>query len=146
MPAAAVVITALAAALLWLRGRLFVVTVEGRSMEPFLRAGQRALARRVPRGGVRAGQVVVITRPELGPAAEIVGWDPGRWMVKRAAAVSGDSVPRVLTDTADTPTVPPGRILVLGDNPAVSLDSRTFGPVPAERVMGVVIRRMRLPV
>ncbi|GAA3441503.1 S26 family signal peptidase [Planomonospora venezuelensis] len=145
MPVAAVLIAALAAALLWLRGRLFVITVEGRSMEPFLRAGQRALVRRVPGGGVRAGQVVVVTRPDLGPAAEIVGWDPGRWMVKRAAAVPGDSVPGVLADTAGAPTVPPGRILVLGDNPAVSLDSRTFGPVPAERVLGVVIRRMRAP-
>ncbi|GIH73966.1 signal peptidase I [Planobispora longispora] len=189
----AAVIAVLAAVLLWLRGRLFVVTVEGRSMEPFLRAGQRALARRAPRGGVRAGQVIVITRPELGSEAEIVGWEPGRWMVKRVAAVSGDPVPAALADATGGPgaaaareldgthgagrtgeadgadgadeareagrtggadgaggahgarAVPPGRILVLGDNPEVSLDSRTFGAVPVERVLGVVIHRMRAP-
>nr|BFE77516.1 hypothetical protein GCM10020093_001170 [Planobispora longispora] len=102
----AAVIAVLAAVLLWLRGRLFVVTVEGRSMEPFLRAGQRALARRAPRGGVRAGQVIVITRPELGSEAEIVGWEPGRWMVKRVAAVSGDPVPAALADATGGPEPP----------------------------------------
>lgn len=46
-----------------LRGRLFVVTVEGASMEPSLRAGDRVMARRVPVSALSRGQVVVLEKP-----------------------------------------------------------------------------------
>lgn len=36
--------------------------------------------------------------------------------------------------------VPPGMFMVLGDNAAWSHDSRVIGCVPAERLLGVVIR------
>ena len=35
-----------------------------------------------------------------------------------------------------------GRILVTGDNPACSTDSRSFGAVPTERMLGLVVSRM----
>jgi len=34
-------------------------------------------------------------------------------------------------------TIPAGKVFVLGDNPHHSLDSRTFGAVPLEQVVGV---------
>jgi signal peptidase I len=38
--------------------------------------------------------------------------------------------------------VPPGRVFVMGDNRADSVDSRTFGPVPLDAVAGQVTFRL----
>jgi type IV secretory pathway protease TraF len=35
--------------------------------------------------------------------------------------------------------IPPGSVYLLGDNAGSSLDSRTFGPVPAGEVVGRVV-------
>lgn len=69
----------------------------------------------------------------------------GRLYIKRAIAVAGDSVPvdRVpsLREIRET-TVPPGALVVLGDNAATCWDSRDYGFVHAEQFVGVVIRRL----
>ena len=62
-------------------------------------------------------------------------------MIKRAVAVPGEPVPEQ-SRLADA-VVPAGRLVVLGDNLPASLDSRGFGYVPAERVLGIVVRRLR---
>ncbi len=63
-------------------------------------------------------------------------------MVKRVAAGPGDPRPAFMPDRGDGsgPVVPTGQLVVLGDNPARSLDSRQIGYVPADRVLGVVLR------
>jgi signal peptidase I len=120
-------------ALVWLRFRLVRVHVHGSSMAPTLAPGARVLVRRVSLRRIRPGQIVVFARPRV----------PGRgWMIKRVLAVPGDVIPR-----RDVPLlwrypgsyVPPGRVVVLGDNPQDSYDSRSFGYVHAESVLGVVI-------
>ncbi|MFI7464785.1 S26 family signal peptidase [Nonomuraea sp. NPDC049646] len=114
-----------------LRVRFVAVTVRGRSMEPTLWHGDRVLVRRSPLDGVRPGQLVVV-------AAE-----PGAsWLVKRVVAVPGDPVPRaVVPALANRPerVVPPGQLVVLGDNRPISFDSRRFGYVPARQLLGVVV-------
>ncbi|MCQ0009633.1 S26 family signal peptidase [Actinomadura madurae] len=42
-------------------------------------------------------------------------------------------------------TVPDGRLLVLGDNPDRSLDSRHYGYLSGDGVLGVVVRRLEPP-
>ena len=130
-----------------LRRRLFVVTVHGASMEPGLADGDKLLARRVtspPGAGLRAGQVVIVEAPVRDPGwawrrGRLAAPDAGGWIVKRVAAVPGDPVPAGL---APGRRVPDGRLLLLGDNPAASIDSRELGFVPADRVLGVMVRRL----
>jgi signal peptidase I len=120
--------------LYYLRRTYLVVTVSGRSMEPTLWAGDRLLVRRVPISVVRRGQIVVFGSDSA-----------GKWIVKRVLAVPGDPIPKDnglnLLDTAER-TVPRGQMVVLGDNPAESTDSRDYGYLSAEWLQGVVVRRM----
>jgi signal peptidase I len=71
-----------------------------------------------------------------------------RWIVKRAAAVPGDPGPResvpALRSAAEQ-RVPPRRLVVLGDRPDRSYDSRQYGYLAADRIMGVVVRPLRDP-
>jgi signal peptidase I len=123
----------LVALLLVQRRRFLVVTVHGVSMEPTYVSGDRLLVRRSRLGRVRAGQVVVVR--VSGAAAD----DPtGGRMVKRAVAVPGDPIPSQIP--VSDPVVPSGRLLVLGDNPLRSNDSRRLGYLSADSLIGVVLR------
>jgi signal peptidase I len=134
---------ALAAAVLVVRRRLTIVSVFGPSMRPRLRSGDRVLARRATIGRLRVGQIVVIERPAAGRTLtnRAPSWPPGRrdWLIKRVAAVPGDTAPSWIPDEAGV-RVPDGWFAVLGDNAANSFDSRAFGLVPADCLLGVMVR------
>ncbi|HXX90516.1 MAG TPA: nickel-type superoxide dismutase maturation protease [Acidimicrobiales bacterium] len=87
------------------------VVVAGRSMEPDLRDGDRLVVVRARR--LAPGDVVAVRDPR----------DPRRLLVKRVTSMVGDDV------------------MVHGDNPAASTDSRAFGPVSRRAVVGRVVRR-----
>jgi signal peptidase I len=126
---------ALVAWLILLRSRFLVVTVHGVSMEPTYRSGDRLLVRRAKLNRVRTGQVVVVQVDATTPD------DPtGGRLVKRAVAVPGDPVPPQIP--VPGPRVPVDSLLVLGDNPARSNDSRRLGYLPAAALIGVVLRPM----
>lgn len=78
-------------------------------MQPTLQPGDRILAVRPARP--RPGDLVVVRDPRR----------PDRLLVKRVATTGS------------------GGVVVLGDNPAASTDSRAFGPLP--RVWGRVVYR-----
>lgn len=93
----------------WLLGRRLRVRVVGRSMEPTLTEGQYVL---VDRGRVpRPGQLAVAHHPDR----------PDLLVVKRVAEVTEA-----------------GRFDLASDNQDAGTDSRTWGPVPAEAIVGAV--------
>ncbi|NUW32370.1 hypothetical protein HTZ77_13150 [Nonomuraea sp. SMC257] len=150
--AAAVACVVVALAVVWVRRRYVVVTVQGESMLPTYRPGERLVVRRTPARSLRDGQVVVLAglghrpgpdgRPEEG--AEL----SPRWIVKRVAAVPGDPIPRDTVPalrTAPGTRVPDGHLVVLGDNPDRSHDSRHAGYMTTDRLLGVVLRKVGQP-
>lgn len=128
-------------ALLVLRRRLAVVVVAGISMEPAFHASDRLLVRRAGLSRLRVGDVVVFSRPSRYGGEELLPVEE-KLMVKRVAALPGDPVPDSVLPVAARPRVAEGRLVVLGDNPAASYDSRQFGFLSADLLLGVVLRRM----
>jgi signal peptidase I len=128
-----------------------IVRVQSASMAPALSVGDVVLV--LPDGGaIERRDVVVVPHPET-----------GEQLVKRVVAVGGDRVrledgvlfvdddpvcePSIDPDRIDgvfsaTVTVPEGRLFLLGDDRQSSVDSRDFGPVPVDDVVGLV--RLRL--
>jgi signal peptidase I len=128
---------------------LRLARVQGQSMEPTFSPGQWVLVRRLnwPEFPLRDGDVVLLRHD-------------GDVLIKRVAALPGERAPIedlsllyfLRPDVARRdPTysrhvakllapLPAGSIYVLGDNAAVSDDSRMFGPVPTSAVIGRVIR------
>jgi signal peptidase I len=127
-------------------------------MHPALASGDQVLVRRRRLGQIRRGAVVAVRLPLplAGPrsrrdlaAAVYAGQDVGPGsargagadlMVKRAVALPGDPVPEGVPGPSRT--VPAGHLVVLGDNPGRSHDSRAVGYVPAGALLGVVVRRL----
>jgi signal peptidase I len=123
--------------------------VQGRSMWPTFQPGQWLLVRRLnwPAPQLRVGEVIVFRKD-------------GEELVKRIAALPGQRPPAdgeialaITRDVVGNPAlqprgeagnlsepVPAGQIYVLGDNPPHSEDSRDFGPIPMNTVLGRVLR------
>jgi signal peptidase I len=125
---------------------LRLVRVQGHSMDPTYHTGQWLLVRRMdwPAPPLRVGDVVVFRMDK-------------ELLIKRIAALGGQEIPnresmvvvrrsrqrpgawddKVITE--DPRRVPQGELYVLGDNPPVSDDSRSFGPVPVSALVGRVL-------
>ncbi len=122
-------------AVVLVRRRFVMVTVRGLSMLPTLKAGDRVLVRRTQVGRLRRGQLAVAA--ENGRSADA----SREWVIKRVAAVPGDPRPACLPDTSDpADRVPDGHYVLLGDNAAVSYDSRQRGYFTSGQLLGVVVR------
>lgn len=149
--AVSVTTLSLAGVAVLLRYTVVRVTVRGSSMAPVYEDGAQIL---VHRGGrIAVGRVVVLERPEqgvswslpsVGRAAFSRAVAARQWIIKRVAAVPGDPAPldrMPALDRTAGPVVPPGRLVLLGDNPMNSYDSRHAGYFPVERVLGTVVGR-----
>jgi signal peptidase I len=157
----------LVALLLWLLVALLLrwLVVEPRwipsgSMLPTLQLQDRILVEKLrPRLGrpLPPGTVVVFHPPAALVAA---GYDPDAALIKRVVAGPGDEVEvrqgqlrrngvAVEPDWSAQPmdyvlapfTVPPGQLIVLGDNRNASLDSHVWGPLPRQEVIGTALWR-----
>jgi signal peptidase I len=131
-----------------LRQRFVVVAVDGDSMWPTLKSGDRVLVRRAGLVSIRAGQIVVIEAPGADGAwaTRSRGSPESReWIIKRVAGVPGDPRPAdCLPETAGPveQCVPARKLVLAGDNPSWSQVSRQWGYFPGERLLGVVVRRI----
>jgi signal peptidase I len=128
--------------LLRLRRTWLVVDVIGESMAPTFVGGDRVLVRLDRTGGLCVGDVVVYGRSPHGDDRPPTEPDGPAMVVKRVAALPGDPMPDTVDAGDGGTTVPPGRLVLLGDNADWSVDSRMWGPVHLEGVRGVVVRRM----
>lgn len=136
-----------ASAVVWLRVDFVQVTVQGTSMEPTYRHGERILVRRLRGRKLRVGDVVVIGE-ELAAEPGVLSFgrsgDGGRnWLVKRVAALPGDLVPASLANLpplSSTERVPPGSVLLLGDACEGSRDSKQMGFFSLSLLLGVAVR------
>lgn len=119
------------------------VEVRDESMLPTLRPGDRLLVDRAAYRArrPRAGEIVVLVDPE----------EPARWLVKRVGAVGPEPAPpppgRAIGPAPTSPDdpLPPGTVYVVSDAPGPTRDSRRFGPVPLDRLVGRVYRRLFPP-
>jgi signal peptidase I len=130
------------------------------SMLPTLQLEDRILVEKLrPRLGrpLTPGTVVVFHPP---PALVAAGYDHRTALIKRVVAGPGDRVevrggqllrngavvdpdwsPQPMEYTLESLIVPPGHLLVLGDNRNASLDSHLWGPLPRQEVIGTALWR-----
>jgi signal peptidase I len=121
--------------------------VYGSSMEPNLHTDQRLVVEKVSYRlhTPRRGDVVVLRMPERGPEL----------LIKRVIALPGEAIeirqgvvyidgqeldePYLVRKTSGSYgpiTVPEGHVFVMGDNRGASNDSRVFGTISFDRVVG----------
>ena len=112
------------------------VVVSGHSMEPTFQTGQRLLAARAYWlvGGITDGSVIVIQE----------GSGRHDYLIKRVYKTAGEvvdwpNVPSNYRMESGPFVVPADSVYVLGDNREVSEDSRRFGPVPLNQVIGKIV-------
>lgn len=130
-----------------LRRRFVVIHVAGASMLPTFRHGDRVLVRRGGADRLAVGTVVVLHSPHgthpprtRRPTRGSLGGS--RWVIKRVAALPGDPVPGSVRAAAQgARVVPAGKLVLLSDNPA-GTDSRRWGLVAADDMLGLVIANL----
>jgi signal peptidase I len=124
------------------------VSVHGVSMEPTVHDGTALVARWTDPGDLRRGELVVFRDPQ------------GTLALKRVVGVAGDDVAirDAVLEVDDRPVpepyvdetridgtyfgpvhVPAGTVFVMGDNRAPSIDSRIYGPIAYNRLLGRVL-------
>jgi len=121
--------------------------VLGQSMEPNLHTAQRVVVEKVTYRffhGPRRGDIVVIDLPEQADMLikRVVGLPGETIEVRRGELyIEGERLEEPWVVKLDggsygPQTIPPLYIFVMGDNRGASNDSRNFGPVPIEHVLG----------
>lgn len=139
----------------WLSCPVRPAVVLGGSMEPTLHSGQVVLVNRrhYQRQEIQRGDIVAFHHD-------------GMAQIKRVLALPGDSVWEIRYDNSDSvfladpgvleetrqalayavgaklteTRVPPGTLYLLGDGGNASYDSRNYGPVPVDSLIGRVVR------
>lgn len=150
LTAAAVALAAVLVGLAVRRWLVFVTKVDSGSMAPALLPGRCLVTRRLWRPErIRRGDIVVVASQELGRTVvkRVLGLPGERVVIEPGGRirVDGRPVAEPYVVHAGGPCgvfqVPPGRVLLLGDNRARSSDSRTWRDpyLPVRAVRGTVL-------
>ena len=127
--------------------------VFGQSMEPNLHQDQRLVVEKVSYRwhGPQRGDIVVLPDPSGGPIplikrvvglpCERVNIAAGRVYVD-GAALDEPYLAQITTGEGRSWQVPPMQVFVMGDNRGDSRDSRYFGPVSIETLVGHAVFRL----
>ena len=99
----------------------------------------RVLLRRTPVHRLAVGDIVVVRLPGM---PRVASPRDRPWLIKRVAALPGDPVPSAVAPAVDGAHVPPNRLVLLSDNPVGAIDSRQFGYLTPDLVLGRVVRRL----
>ena len=132
-------------------------SIPSASMVPTLEIGDRVVVSKLNKDPGR-GDIIVFERPANDPAG------PGEpeVLIKRVIGLPGETVSAVdgkvqidgkplreaylpddvVTEISKPISVPPGDILVMGDNRMVSQDGRYFGPISKDLIVGRAILRI----
>jgi signal peptidase I len=128
------------------------VEVKGASMSPTLTSGERFLLNRFAylHREPQRGELVVLKDPETGDmiVKRIVGLPCETIIMQNETAiVNGHRLPEPYTTRSvranHSPlgkaiVIPRNQYFVLGDNRTLSVDSRVFGPISRESILGVI--------
>jgi signal peptidase I len=118
---------------------LDLVLIRGRSMIPLLRPDQLVVVNRLAYGlripGIR-GYLIRWADPSAGDVVLFISPSDGRRSVKWCVAGPGQPSP---PSVPGRPAVPQDHVFVLGLNRGESLDSRHFGPIPVDQIVGKVL-------
>ena len=122
-----------------------VVKVVGHSMEPTLKPAQSVLVDRFwyRVTGLHRMDLIVLHHDNEDWVKRLVGLPGDQIALVYGPEGTIDGVVRVRAGVQPPPgarliTVPPAHLFVIGDNMAISQDSRTAGPLPMTELMGVV--------
>jgi len=141
-----------AAALLCSTLLLTVLRVQGSSMEPTLRAGETLLA--VKKTSYRAGDIIafyydnkILLKRVVATAGETVNLQSDGTVLVNGSPLDEPYLADKSLGQCDVTLplqVPDGRVFVLGDNRAVSVDSRSaaIGCVAQKSILGAVVFRL----
>jgi signal peptidase I len=104
------------------RTAVHIYAIPSHSMEPTLRVGDRIVVTKY-HGAPQRGDVIVFHAPA----------SSNELMVKRIAGTPGDAVE---AGAGRVVIVPAGCYFVVGDNRQDSFDSRNWGPLPRDLIVG----------
>lgn len=113
----------------------FYTIVSGHSMEPTYEDGDILETSKMPLWFHNVGKGDVILFHEYNEA----GKGDGGIDVKRIVALGGETVTNTVKNVTKVETVPLGMYYVEGDNSEVSYDSRFYGPIKRDQIVGVIV-------
>lgn len=137
-----------------------IVAVSGESMEPTIASGERLLVLRSAYGlRLPPGRdyLLIWREPERGDIVLFINPIDGSPVVKRCVGLPGDALifeeqsvrlegitypieGRELSELRNYTHLPPGHYFLVGDNSTSSRDSRHYGFVSVDRLLGKVLR------
>ncbi len=128
---------------IFIKQNFSTIEVKGESMEPTFHSGDHVIVSRAwwLVGDIKPNDIVVIREPN----------NPSERFIKRVYRTGGEKVdffnmPSDWSLTNGEYIVPAGQFYVLGDNRPVSEDSRNWGPIGLDYIVGkVVIVRWGMP-